>query len=408
MKDKILKALVEHNLLQKIIIRLDKWLSSLVLNIFPLLYQTNKNNVLFITTRGSYDCNPKWICEEIIKQKLPWHLTWTIRDDTQLGLANFPPQLHLVKRGSFEFYKAASEAKIIIDNSVSLSYLNYKKKKDQIFFQTWHGSIGIKRFAADTNSDKQWIRKARISGQMTDYCISNSTFENDLFRNTFWKKPTILTYGHARNDILLCTDKKKLKAVRERIFTFFALENHIRICLYAPTFRDDNDLSPYLINYEVLRSALIKRFGGEWVILTRFHFKSLPSTASLVLPDFVINSSEYPDIQELLTCVDVGITDYSSWICEYMLTKRPGFLFATDMEHYESAERDFFYPLDSLPFPLATNNDQLIYNIEHFDNQKFIQDCEAFLRAKGSVDDGHASERIVKKIKELMKEGLPT
>ena len=40
---------------------------------------------------------------------------------------------------------------------------------------------------------------------------------------------------------------------------------------------------------------------------------------------------------------DVGITDYSSWICDYLLTKKTGFIFATDMQNYNT-ERGFYYP----------------------------------------------------------------
>jgi CDP-glycerol glycerophosphotransferase len=101
---------------------------------------------------------------------------------------------------------------------------------------------------------------------------------------------------------------------------------------------------------------------------------------------------------------DVGITDYSSWICDYILTKKPGFIFATDLADYNQ-ERGFYYPLNTLPYPIAENNEQLIQNILNFQTDGFNDKCDKFLKSKGCIDDGHAAERIVDKLEQIIKEG---
>ena len=174
----------------------------------------------------------------------------------------------------------------------------------------------------------------------------------------------------------------------------------LQICLYAPTFRDDGDMRPYELDYNQLAKALATRFGGDWVIMTRFHWRL--RKRKMKFPAHVINASKYSDIQELLTCTNVGITDYSSWICDYMLTKRPGFLFATDMDEYEKKDREFFYPLDTMPYPLALDNGQLIDNILSFKDDHFEEECKAFLEDKGCIDDGLSSKRIVDVIEKII------
>ena len=159
-------------------------------------------------------------------------------------------------------------------------------------------------------------------------------------------------------------------------------------------------MRPYELDYDKLKDALTARFGGTWVILTRFHWRLRKK--KLKFPDGVVNAGAYSDIQELLICTDVGITDYSSWICDYMLTKRPGFLYATDMTEFEQKDREFFYPLSSMPYPLATDNDQLIERIMNFKDEHFEEECDAFLADKGCMDDGHAAERIVDAIEKIM------
>ena len=85
-----------------------------------------------------------------------------------------------------------------------------------------------------------------------------------------------------------------------------------------------------------------------------------------------------------------------------MLRRKPGFMFATDLDVYVENNRSLFFPLSELPFPAAGDEDALVRNILAFDGEKFVSDCDAFLQDKGSIDDGHASERTVAEIKKLM------
>lgn len=359
------------------------------------------NKIFFMTFRGEFDCNAKWIALELKRRRLPYTVVWTVRKG--VPTEDIPASFIQVRRGSYEFYKHLASSKIIVDNGISTYFLGYKKKKNQVLIETWHGSLGIKMFSKETNKDKKWVMLATLEGKNTDYCLSNSTFEDAVFTDTFWDKSRILQLGHARNDILCEKDTQRLADIRKKVYTHFDLPEDVHICLYAPTFRDDGDMRPYRVDYEALKNALTTRFGGEWVILTRFHFRLLKKLKNYAPGEGVINASQYSDIQELLTCTDVGITDYSSWICDYMLTRRPGFLFATDMNQYQKKDREFFYPLDSMPFPLATDNEQLIENILNFDSESFPGKCDAFLADKGCMDDGHASERIADVIERIMR-----
>lgn len=412
MLHKIIEALVEGHFLksvfnyikntpEKVRKKLDKLFSIPAIYLMSRFTPIEENKIIFITFRGEYDCNAKWISQEILKRDLPYTVVWTIRK--KVPVDDIPDSFIKVYRSSYDFYKHLSSAKIIVDNGISTSTLLYKKKKDQILIETWHGSLGIKKFSKDTNKDKNWCMRATIEGRMTDYCISNSTFEDAIYTDTFWTHSRILQLGHARNDILCENGTERLKEIRAKIYEHFEIEEGTRICLYAPTFRDDGDMRPYKIDYNKLREALQIRFGGQWAIFTRFHFRLLKKLKGYKYGDGVINASHYSDIQELQTCADAGITDYSSWICDYMLTRKPGFLFATDMTEYEKKDREFFYPLDSMPFPLAINNNQLIENILTFDNETFVKKCDEFLIDKGCIDDGHSSERIVDAIEHIMR-----
>lgn len=464
---KILRAIVEGRLLgttfkatgkffTKLRKHFDHFISLPFIFLLSRFTKVDEKKILFITFRGEYDCNAKWIAEEIKDRAAPYTVVWTIRKN--VPVEDIPETFIRTYRQSYDFYKHLASAKIIVDNGISTANVGYLKKKNQDLIQTWHGSLGIKKFSKETNKDKKWVAFATIEGKMTDYCLSNSTFEDKIYTDTFWANSRILQLGHARNDILCEQNTGRLLQIKEKVYAHFDLYGHIqrcknarrleiwdwidarknspgepvdpnhpwhdidvhddnavarlidkemracedlRICLYAPTFRDDGDMRPYQLDYSQLQQALTTRFGGNWVIFTRFHWRLRKK--QFTFPDTVINAGAYSDIQELLTCTDVGITDYSSWICDYMLTKRPGFLFATDMTEFEKKDREFFYPLSSMPYPLALDNTQLIHNILHFEEEHFEDNCADFLRDKGCIDDGLSSKRIVDAIARIMK-----
>ncbi|MBO4432269.1 MAG: CDP-glycerol glycerophosphotransferase family protein [Clostridia bacterium] len=401
MPNKYVKAIFGKGFFTTVIRYFDKKLQNLFIKFFRNTVKVDDKKIIFLNFTGNYDCNPKAICQKIIDQNLDADIVWAVNKKTRCGPEFFPVRIRKVIRGTYEFYKEISSAKVIVDNGISTAHLRYKKKRDQILIETWHGSLGIKKFGRDSNQDKNWLRKAAREGRMTDYIISNSTFEDSIYREDFWKKTPIWQFGHPRNDIFF-ESPDKIELIRYKICTKYKIPFDAHICLYAPTFRDDGDLSPYNINYRMLTHALTERFGGRWVIATRFHSRTKKYLKKYALPKNVFNLSGYPDIQEILSIIDCGITDYSSWICEYMLRRKPGFTFATDLESYEGVERQFFFPLSELPFPTSTDEKTLCDNIRSFDNDKFVEDCDRFLKEKGSVDDGHAAERVVEKLKEIM------
>ena len=237
----------------------------------------------------------------------------------------------------------------------------------------------------------------------TDLLISNSKFENEVYRSTYWPTTRILECGHPRNDIFFIDNDRKRLGFRDRILKKAGLPENKRFALYAPTFRDSKDVSCYNLDFDRVCKELGKKFGGDWVILLRYHFKLWKIEQikeQLDCTENVINVTDYDDIQELMLISDVGITDYSSWICDYVLTGRPGFIFATDLESYMT-ERGLYYPLSETPFPVAKNNDELISEIKNFENERYKLKSKDFLRKRGCVETGQASREVVEKIKSI-------
>lgn len=393
---KFRRALVEGRLIDLVINKMNHLAAQLSRRLLYRFGKVQNNKVFIMTFEFQYTCNPRYIAEELLRRKLPVDIVWVIPNKAGVKTEGFPPEIRLVKRHTMEMYEEMATAKVWIDNALNCVWDGMPKKKSQVYFNTWHGSMGIKRLSGDPD----WLKKAARCRRVTDYCISNSVFEEDVFRETFWPDSEYLRYGHARNDILFKTEE--FPAIREKVAAYFGLTPGQKVLLYAPTFRDDLSTDCYGVDYIRLKQALERRFGGEWVILVRAHFKNRgKSKVDVPYGDHVKNASAYPDMQELLAVADAGITDYSSWAYDYVLTGRPMFLFATDVEQYDN-DRGFYYPLSTTPFAVCRTNRELEQAVLTFEEEAYAAKCAAFLKDKGCAETGHAAERIVDKLQEIM------
>lgn len=403
----ILKALAEGRFLHWVVQRIDKvgaWISRYLICRFT---RVQKNTIVFMTYGNNYFCNPKYIAEEILRQKLPWRLVWvTAPKKGKAKRGDVPMEIEVVKRNSFEAIRATAQAKVWVDNAINFYWdRNPHKKKSQVYLQTWHGSMGIKRMGEDNVQSPRWVRTAKKTGKNTDYCISNSDFETMVFRTSYWKDEQanqILMYGHARNDCLF--QPEKCAALRKNIAERYGFDPEEKIFLYAPTFRDSGYQEYKNLDFKALTQALHERFGGKWRIFLRMHFHDRGKKVTINPgDDYLTNVTAYPDMQQLIMISDIGMTDYSSWAYDFVLTRRPLFIYASDLDEYNN-ERGLYYPLESTPFPVAENNEMLLNNVRQFDDVAYHEKVEAFLQDKGCIEDGHAAERVVEKLKEIMGE----
>lgn len=368
----------------------------------PLPIENNK--IVFSNFLGNgYGCNPKYIAEEIIRRKLPVDLVWLV-NNIEKCRESFPEQIRLAPYKKEDSMYELATAKIWIDNNRKIFHWRrgLVKKEGQKYLQTWHGSLGIKKIDADvlafnSSANQSWVSFAKKDSEMADYLLINSSFEQQVLVPGFWFENEVKLCGHARNDVFFRNNEETISKVR----AFYQISANKKIMLYVPSFRDDKNLSCYGMEYKYLKETLEEKFGGEWIILVRLHPKIVKFQNILPQLDYVINATDYPDIQELLVTADAAITDYSSCIFDFMLSRKPAFIFATDIEKYNT-DRGFYYPLEATPFPVAENNEQLRKNILNFDLHKYQAQVEEFLKEKGCMEDGHAAERIVDLIEKLM------
>lgn len=374
------------------------------LNAFVIKRLKIKNNkIVFCNYMGNgYGCNPKYICEELIKRNEKVDIVWLVKNNTSTN--DFPKRVKIVDYNSKEALLELATSKIWIDNYHKINFIKKGliKANKQYYVQTWHGSLGIKNIEKKVTcltDNKKWLDCAIKNSNMTDFWISNSSFESKIYETSFWNVNNIKEFGHPRNDIFF---KNDLNKIREKVCKSYNIPLSKKICLYLPSFREDESLEYYNINYKKQINALKHKYGSDWIFLIRLHPRVMKYGSEFIESnDNIIDACTYPDIQELLVAGDVMVSDYSSCMFDFMLSKKPIFIYANDIEFY-TAERGFAYPITETPFSIATNNEELEQNILDFDSEKYVQNVEKFLVDKGCMEDGHASERVVDLIEEII------
>lgn len=355
-----------------------------------------KSKIVFIQGNGGgYKCNLKYIAEEIHRQKLPYDMVWMVeRYDIEI-----PKFIRKVKYNRIRAVYELATAHVMINNSKSLYPV--KKKKGQVFIYIPHGQPGCKCAEGDAVLPENWLRNSKIHSSLTDVFVSMGTYHTQVLKDTFWvpKKAEIWEVGFPRNDQYYQDTRLKQAEIRKKL----NIPDGTKIAFYAPTFRDSGSTEAYDLDLQRLLRTLERKFGSHWLLFITLH----PCFAWFKHPPYhfcenVWNMTDYTDIHELLLIADIAISDYSSVALDFSNTRKPVFLYASDIDEYTSMRglKDMYY---KLPFSLSKNNDELEQSILQFDGSDYSKKLETFYKLYGSVDDGHASERFVEKIKQLEK-----
>ena len=358
--------------------------------------------VIFCTFAASCSCNPKYIAKALSASHPDVDIVW-ILGNAQYRSCNGKMEFgRAVPMWTPRALREVATAKVLTENAQFLLMKGMPPKREgQRWINTWHGSLGIKRLDTASASIRSKIPLMRAY----DAVLVNSDFEEDVFRKSYFHNNKLLRFGHPRNDVFFLPESEK-SAIRSKVKKALGVADDVHLAIYAPTFREDSFVTfARILSFDKWEDALTSRFGGQWRIAVRLHpHDARAMTDGLFsLPPRVLNASFYDDMQELMLAGDIGITDYSSWIYDFVLGGSPGFIFAPDLAEYDQS-RGFYYPLSETPFPVAEAEDTLCANIRAFDAEKYAADRSTFLAARGCMEDGHAAERAAEFIYGLISE----
>jgi CDP-glycerol glycerophosphotransferase len=360
------------------------------LNLFHI-FPIKQNRLVFYSFNGKqYSCSPRRV-SEYLQKKYPgsYEIIWAFKDP-QKAASVVPEGTRCVRYRSLRYYYYAKTAKVLVFNVEGFGEL--KRRKQQIFIQTWHASNGYKNRGNCTG----YRRKLELLHHK-DYSYVLSGAENMTMRRVRgsmnFSGPVIA--GTPRMDVLINQDEPQL---RDKVYRALQIDRDKKILLYAPTWRVNRNTSEYGMDYAVLKKSIEDRFGGDWIIAVRLH----PNVRTGVNSDlpYVMDVTSYPDMQELLYVADVLISDYSSCIWDYSFMGRPCLLYCNDLEEYDPNKR-FDFPIEDWHFPICRNMEELKETIHTFDMDEFLKEMDKHHSEMGNLEDGKATQRVCSLIQKI-------
>lgn len=367
-----------------------------------IILPKNKHLIIFESFLGKqYSDNPRAIYE-YMKQHYPhYDMYWSVERKSLEKLKQY--DIKLLHRFSLRWLFKMNRAQYWVTNSRLPLWI--PKPNKTTYVQTWHGTP-LKRLAVDmdevhmpgTNTDA-YKRNFLTESSKWDYLISPNAYSTEIFRRAFQFDKTIIESGYPRNDFLMNENNDKTVSMIKQKLNINPTK---KVILYAPTWRDNEyySVGRYKFDIPIDLQKLQQSLGEDYVILLRFHYLIAEKMDLSQYDGFVYNVSDYEDIRELYVISDLLITDYSSVFFDYANLKRPVLFFTYDIEEYRDTLRGFYFDIEKdAPGPLVKTTEQLIDEIKRLDETSlWTKEQEHFYEQFCNLEDGQATERVVKKI----------
>lgn len=369
-----------------------KKIVSFIINLFFSLFPVNKNKIVFQSGRNKIDSNPYAIYKYIKGQKeYNYKCIWLIEKNTDTSLVD--------KKDCF-YYKSLvglfhlATAKYWI-RSQSIGSI-VKKRKNQIYVQTWHGAGALKKCEYDCTNipfDKRTPMEHTLDW---DYLVTTDKKNDVVMRNCLGYTKETLLLGNAVTDLLINSDMNL-----DNLYKMYNITPNKKIILYAPTFRDyelecDSNIGSSLLNR-------LKLPSDDYVLLLRLHPLVCNKISNMKLPKNFINVGDYPIIEHLMLISDVLITDYSSIVFEYALLNRPIIFYPYDYDKYVEERGGFYIDYNTLPGSICHNSEDIKEALKDINsyNLKYKNNIKSFNKEFNYLNDGHVCERFVEVLKKI-------
>jgi CDP-glycerol glycerophosphotransferase len=343
-----------------------------------------RNAVYFESFYGrNATCNPRALDGEVARHYPQLTRFWGI-DDASIPV---PEGAIPVIRGTREWWEARATSRYVVANDWLRR--QFRPQPFQVVLQTWHGSM-LKRIGLDRPNVAPAKQRVILRERSKwDLLLSQNHHSTEILASAYaWDRP-IMEEGYPRDDPL---STQSGEDVRDRL----GIAPDKTVVLYAPTWRENLTSMVTFLDLE----SLTRDLGEDYVLLLRGHSRTVAYGGNVTLPG-VIDVTTYPDITELFLASDVLITDYSSVMFDFSVTRRPMIFFVPDMDDYRDSARGVYFDLSEVaPGPVLYTQDDVSAALRDLESQqeKYAELYEAWVQRFNHHDDGHAAERIVQQL----------
>lgn len=340
----------------------------------------------------SVSCNPLAIFQRILDDPefSGWKHVWVIKDKNQIPDAyRARDNVVFVIRGSDLYRRYLACASHLINNNTFPTW--FVRRPDQRYLNTWHGTP-IKSLGKDIRGDFMAHKNAARNLLHATHVLSPNIHTSEVLidRNDIAGvfQGLLAETGYPRVDKVVDATQADKAALRSAL----GLAQDVPVILYAPTWR--GTLGAVEADLEQLKDDISAIAGLECQVLFRGHHMTEELVASADLPAEIVPAEI--DTHDLLSIVDVLITDYSSIWFDFLPTGRPIVYYAYDMEDYVR-ERGLYFDLREMPGDLCRTRGDLVASLEarlgrmEVDQAAYAQARQRFC----PYEDGGATGRAI-------------
>lgn len=364
-----------------------KWLVFRLFCLFPI----KQNKIVFISTSPNFTVNPKFIYDELLKNRQNYDFVWFTKNGKKLD--NFS---RFYSHDSIRAIYELVTAKIWISDSREQAYFN--KRINQFYVMTWHGGDPLKFIEKDAENTlpKYYLKCAKKDSKRTDLMVAETELMYRIMKESFWYKGEILQKRFVDKNL------KPDFENNEKIKKHFQIDKNKKIILYVPTFRGNGDISCYDIDYKEVVKKLAEKTKNDFAFIVRLHENVASKENFITYSRDVFNGTDYPSVAELVSAADFILTDYSSLLFQGYHAGKNVIIYASDIEKYLRQDRGMYFDIRKMPSPIATNTNELIEAISSYEKQKYEKGISDVLEKIGYYD-GDAAKDIANRIEILTK-----
>ncbi|SCF57991.1 bifunctional glycosyltransferase family 2 protein/CDP-glycerol:glycerophosphate glycerophosphotransferase [Streptomyces sp. Ncost-T10-10d] len=307
-----------------------------------------------------------------------------------------PPGIPYVIEGSRAYWRAMATATYLINNSSFPG--GFTKRPGQRYLQTHHGTplktMGLDQRAYPALTNGISFEKIVAHADQWDFSLSANPHTTEIWDRVYPSGYEHLNLGYPRNDIFFTATPEQTAAIRQRL----SLAPDRTVLLYAPTHRDYR--KGFVPHLDLERLA--RELGPDYVVLVRAHY--FYGRSARLDGARVVDVTAYPSVEELCLVSDALITDYSSLMFDYACLDRPIISHVPDWAAYRASRGTYFDLLSGrpgdTPGAVATDEDELLelFRTGEWRSARTAELRAAFRERFCPYDDGHAAERVVRRL----------
>lgn len=371
------------------------------------------NRIRLFGNLARFADNTKYLFLHAVSAKIPNTRTvWIARDSAtakDLKSKGFPA---VIKR-SLEGLWLCLRAKYYVYACYPTD-ICFWQSRNATLINLWHGTP-LKKIEHDISSGpykREYTFLKKLSRPWLcispSFILSSSRWVCANMLSSAFRLPQerCVVLGYPRLDILY-QERETVLAAADKIENLEynqclkKLSNFKRVILYLPTFRDGqpNDLDLDVAEIE----SICQKHDAIFVVKQHPVYETSKSESTKGNLDRLMVLDSQWDIYPILAIADILITDYSSIIFDFMLTRRPIILYQYDRERHAAECREFYIPPDELGIGKNVRTAQELFAAlnELLSGSRTKNYTEDSIERFHEFQDGHSSARVLDFLSQL-------